>query len=396
MNAPLNVFITAGEISGDILAAQLMTALKDLTGAKVAFSGVGGPRMAEAGLKSLFPIDDIAVMGLVDILPRARHLLARIRQTAEECARRKPDIAVLVDAPGFNHRAAIIIRKLDPTIPIVIYVAPQVWAWRPGRAKNMLSYCDHVLALLPFEPAFFEKVGLHCTHVGHPVVERFPGGGLGGAFRARHGIAPETPLLAVLPGSRRKEVGRLSPVFAETLGMLKVRHPSLVAVVPTIPHVEAQVREAAQNWPVRAIVTADETDKYPAFEAADAALAASGTVALELALAGTPMVIAYKVDALTAFYVRRVVTTKYANLVNLIENRLVVPELLQENCTAVTLAEATDRLLTDDTARAAQKSAFIHAAKALGLGQEAPSMRAARAVLATVGDFSARRVEARS
>jgi lipid-A-disaccharide synthase len=378
----LKVFITAGEISGDLLASQLMRSLKQLT--PVSFSGVGGPRMTVEGLTSLFPIDDIAVMGLVDILPRAPQLLARIRQTAEECARQKPDVAVLVDAPGFNHRAAIIIRKLDPTIPIVIYVAPQVWAWRPGRAKNMPRYCDHVLALLPFEPAFFEKVGLKTTHVGHPVVERFPGKGLGAGFRARHDIADDATLLAVLPGSRHKEVARLEPIFAETLARLKTLHPKLVALVPTIPHVEAQVRDAAARWAVPSIVSAAEEDKYPAFEAAEAALAASGTVALELALAGTPMVIAYKLDALTAFYVRRVVTVPYANLINLIENRLVVPEFLQETCTADTLAPAVNRLLTDESARAAQQAAFAHAAKALGLGDEAPSLRAAKAVLSTV------------
>jgi lipid-A-disaccharide synthase len=296
----------------------------------------------------------------------------------------KPDLAILVDVPGFNLRIAERLKPIAPEIPIAQYVAPQAWAWRPKRAVEMRAYIDHVLALLPFEPAFFQKAGVRCTHVGHPVVERFPGTGLGKSFRARHNIAKDAQLLAVLPGSRRKEVSRLGPVFAETLALLKAKHPDLVIVVPTIPHVAAQVREMAATWPLPALVLEEESEKYPAFEAATAALAASGTVALELALAGAPMVIAYKVDWLTAAYVRCAVKVKYANLINLIADRDVVPELIQEKCTPESLARETDRLLTDESARLAQRKVFEESARALGLGQEAPSMRAARAALATI------------
>ena len=384
MNRRLRIFITSGETSGDMLAAQLMRALKELTGGAVLFEGVGGPRMEAEGLTSLFPVDDIAVMGLVDILPKIRILMNRIWTSVRHAAAMKPDLAILVDVPGFNLRIAERLKPIAPEIPIALYVAPQAWAWRPKRAIEMRAYVDHVLALLPFEPAFFEKAGVRCTHVGHPVVERFPGAGLGPDFRARHNIPQDATVLAVLPGSRRKEVSRLAPVFAETLALLKARHPNLVIVVPTIPHVAAQVRDAAAAWPGRAIVLEEEREKYPAFEAADVALAASGTVALELALAGTPMVIAYKVDWVTAFYVRRAIQVKYANLINLIADRLVVPELIQENCTAENLARETDRLLSDETARMAQRIVFEDAARALGLGQEAPSLRAARAALATL------------
>lgn len=384
MMRPLRVFITSGETSGDMLAAQLMRALKTLTQGAVSFEGVGGPRMQAEGLTSLFPVDDIAVMGFVDILPKIRVLMDRIWTAVRYAAQMKPDLCILVDVPGFNLRVAERLKPLAPDIPIALYVAPQAWAWRPRRAIEMRAYIDHVLALLPFEPAFFEKAGVRCTHVGHPVVERFPGKGLGEGFRQRHNVPTDAPLLAVLPGSRRKEVSRLAPVFAETLALLKARHPGLTAVVPTVPHVAETVRDVSQSWPIPNIILEDEADKYPAFQAASTALAASGTVALELALAGTPMVIAYKLDWVTAFYIRRAVKVKFANLINLIEDRLVVPEFLQEQCTAENLAHASDRLLSDETARMAQREAFAEAARSLGFGQEAPSMRAARAALATL------------
>jgi lipid-A-disaccharide synthase len=312
-------------------------------------------------------------------------LLARIRDCADFAAATKPDVAVLIDAPEFNHRVARRVRRMAPLVPIAIYVAPQVWASRPKRAKAMRWYVDHVLALLPFEPPVFEKAGITCTAVGHPVIERFPGRGQGGDFRRRHGIAPEATVLAVLPGSRVNEVRRLMPVFREAVDILSRRFPKLVAVMPTVETVRARVAAAAADFPVRAIVLEDESEKFPAFEAANAALAASGTVSLELALAGTPMVIAYKADALTAFVVRRVVTVTSLTLVNLIVGRAAVPELLQEDCTAEALAREVGRLLTDEAARDAQCNAAAVAIKALGLGGEKPSLRAARAVLATIG-----------
>ncbi len=386
-SAPLRVMITAGEISGDLLGGQLMVKLKELTGGNIVFSGVGGAHMAAEGLKSLFPIDDISVMGLIDILPRARQLLKRIDQTARHAATFKPDVAVLIDVPGFNHRVAIRMRKYAPDVPIAIYVAPQVWAWRPGRAKNMLKYVDHVLALLPFEPPFFEKAGLRCTFVGHPVVERFPGLGLGEGFRARNAIASDATVVAVLAGSRMKEVHRLLPIFQIAVETLAARHPGLVAVLPTVPHVEQAVREAAKAFSIPTIVTADPDDKYPAFEAADVAIAASGTVSLELALARTPSIIAYRIDPITAFYVSRVVMVDYASLVNLIMNGPAIPELIQENCVTEKVTAEADRLLTDETARARQLAAFDATRTALGLGGEAPSLRAARAVLATLPNY---------
>lgn len=384
MNTPLSVMICAGEPSGDVLGAQLMDALRRLAGTDVAFTGLGGPAMAQRGLTSLFDIGDLAVMGFMDVAPKIPLLLRRIRETAEFAARTRPDVLVLVDAPSFAHRVAHRVKALAPDLPVVIYVAPQIWAWRPGRAKQMPHYVDHVLALLPFEPAFFERYGVKTTHVGHPVVERLVDPGQGLAFRARHYIAPEQTVLAVLLGSRRKEVSRLAPVFGETVNRLAAKFPNMVLVLPTIPHVERAVRAAVGDWPLRTVVTAAAEEKFPAFEASDVALAASGTVALEIALAGTPAVIAYKVDAISAAIARRLITVKYANIVNLILNREAVPELIQENCTAPKIAAALEHLLTDEAERARQRSALASAMEALGKGDDSPSLRAARAVLESV------------
>lgn len=379
------IMVVAGEPSGDLLGGQLMKALKTLTDGAIAFTGVGGARMEGEGLSSLFPLEDVAVIGLAGIAWRLPKLLARIRDCADFAAATKPDVAVLIDAPEFNHRVARRLRRMAPSVPIAVYVAPQVWASRPKRAMAMRWYVDHVLALLPFEPPVFEKAGITCTVVGHPVIERLAGAGQGTVFRTRYGIPNEAKVLAVLPGSRTSEVRRLMPVFRDAVEMLARRWPDLVAVMPTVETVGARVAAAATSFPVRAIVLDDETEKFPAFDAADVALAASGTVSLELALARTPMIIAYKADALTAFIVRRVVTVTSLTLVNLILGRQAVPELIQEDCTAEALAREVSRLLTDEVARKAQRQAAESAIQALGLGGELPSLRAARAVLATIG-----------
>jgi lipid-A-disaccharide synthase len=380
-DAPARLMLVAGEASGDVLGAQLMKALRALTSGAVTFSGVGGARMQAEGLASLFPMEEISVIGLAGIVWRLPRILARIRDCADFAAATKPDVVMLIDAPEFNHRVARRLRRMAPSVPIAIYVAPQVWASRPKRAQAMRWYVDHVLALLPFEPPVFEKAGVACTAVGHPVIERFPGRGHGGAFRARHGIASDNKVLAVLPGSRVNEVRRLLPVFHETVERLSLLFPNLVAIMPTVETVAPRVSAAAAELPVRAIVLADEQEKFPAFEAADAALAASGTVSLELALAGTPMVIAYKADALTAIIARRLATVTSLTLVNLIAQRAVVPELLQEACNAEALTREVSRLLTDERARQAQREAADAVIRTLGLGGEKPSLRAARVVL---------------
>jgi lipid-A-disaccharide synthase len=383
-DAPIHIMLVAGEPSGDQLGVQLLKALRSLAGESTAVSGVGGPRMTREGFVSLFPMEDIAVIGLAGIVWRLPRLLMRIRDCADYAAETRPDAVVLIDAPEFNHRVARRLRRRAPDVPIVIYVAPQVWASRPRRAEAMRWYVDEVLALLPFEPPVFEKAGLSCTVVGHPVIERVPARGQGASFRARHGIAPDATLLALLPGSRLSEVRRLMPIFREAVARLVHRWPKLVAVVPTVDSVATRVRIEAEDVAARTIILTDEDEKFPAFEAADIALAASGTVSLELALAGTPTVVAYKVDPLTAAIARRVVTVPYLSLVNLIAGRAVIPELLQEACTGEALAAELDRLLTDGAARDSQRRAATEAIKKLGIDGEKPSLRAARAVLATI------------
>ncbi len=380
------IFLVAGEPSGDALGARLMAALKKQTQGKIRFAGVGGEKMADEGLVSLFPMRDIAVMGLIEVIPRLKTILARIALTAEQAERLDPDVVVTIDSPDFNFRVA---RRLKGKgFPLIHYVAPTVWAWRPGRARAIARVLDHMMALLPFEPPYFEREGLACTFVGHPVLESGAGAGDGPGFRARHGIPLEAPLLCVLPGSRRSEVRALLPPFGAAVGLIVKQVPDLRVVVPTLATLAGEVRAATAAWPGRTEVVEGEGEKYDAFAACDAALAASGTVSLELALAGTPHAVAYRVNPLTAWLARRLIRVRFVNLVNLVLERAVVPELLQEDCTGAKLAEAALRLLGDPAARAAQRAAFTEALRGLGPGSGKPSERGAEVVLATIARYA--------
>ncbi len=381
MSRPL-IFLVAGEPSGDLIGARLMGALKELTGGEVDFAGIGGERMAEQGLNSLFPMEELSIMGLAEILPRARHLLRRIAETADTAQRLSPDVMVTIDAPGFSFRVG---RRLpDRRFPLIHYVAPTVWAWRPGRARKIAQFLDHLLVLLPFEPPYFEREGLPATFVGHPIIETAAGTGDGARFRAEHGIPADARLLCVLPGSRRTEVTKLLPVFGETVRLLAEARPGLRVVVPTVAGVEQQVRAAVDQWPGNPVVFRGDQVKHDAFAASDAALAASGTVALELAMARLPSVIAYKVQPLTAWIARRLIKVRYANLVNIILDRPAVPEFLQDDCRPALLAPAVLKLIDDPAESAAQRQAAAEAVRSLGQGGTPPSARAAAVVLEVV------------
>jgi lipid-A-disaccharide synthase len=359
-----------------------MGALKELTGGEVDFAGIGGERMAEQGLNSLFPMEELSIMGLAEILPRARHLLRRIAETADTAQRLSPDVMVTIDAPGFSFRVG---RRLpDRRFPLIHYVAPTVWAWRPGRARKIAQFLDHLLVLLPFEPPYFEREGLPATFVGHPIIETAAGTGDGARFRAEHGIPADARLLCVLPGSRRTEVTKLLPVFGETVRLLAEARPGLRVVVPTVAGVEQQVRAAVDQWPGNPVVFRGDQVKHDAFAASDAALAASGTVALELAMARLPSVIAYKVQPLTAWIARRLIKVRYANLVNIILDRPAVPEFLQDDCRPALLAPAVLKLIDDPAESAAQRQAAAEAVRSLGQGGTPPSARAAAVVLEVV------------
>ena len=377
------LFLVAGEESGDVIGARLMAALKHRTGGAVRFAGIGGERMAAEGLESQFPMQELSLMGLVEILPKARHLLRRIRQTAEAVLQLRPDAVVTIDSPGFNLRLA---KRLEGQgIKRIHVVAPQVWAWRPGRAAKIARLFDHLLTLMPFEPPYFTVHGLDCTFTGHPVVENGADAGDGGSFRMEHGIPGDAPLLCVLPGSRAAEIDRLAPVFGETLARLARGRPELRAVVVAAPAVAERVGEAVADWSVPTVIVEGDRAKYDAFAACDAALAASGTVTLELGLAGAPMVVAYRVNALTAWLGRRLIKIPYVSLLNVVLGRKAVPEYLQEDCRADLLEAALAPLLDDPEAAAAQRRDCAEASRLVGLGGPPPSDRAAEAVLQVIG-----------
>lgn len=378
---PLTLMLVCGEPSGDQLGAQLMAALKTLTNNRVNIVGVGGEAMAAQGLQTLFSLDATSVTGLQEVVPRIPEILRRVRRAADYAAEVKPDAVVLIDSPDFTHLIAKRLKKIAPRIPTINYVAPQVWATRAYRARKMAMYFDLVLALLPFEAPFFEGYGLRSVFVGHPALERGKRMVGGAAFRARHGIVPEAPLLAVLPGSRTNEIRYIFPVFRDAVSLLAQRVPGLVTVIPAVPHVGARIRAGAVNWPVPLHILDSEAEKFAAFDAADAALAASGTVTTELALSRTPMVVAYKVGKVTAAIYKQLVAVKYITLVNLLLDRLAVSEFIQEKCRPDLLAEAVVPLLTDNAAAARQVADLDEAMRRMGQGGGEPSMRAATAVL---------------
>lgn len=381
-DAPL-VFIVTGEPSGDLLAARLMRALRAETGGQVRFAGVGGEAMAEEGLDSLVDLSDLAIMGFLEVLPKLRRLLGHLDHVVEAILTQRPAVVITVDSWGFTGRLHKRLKARGAPMPRLHYVAPQVWAWKEKRAETVAGLVDHLLCLLPNEPSYFTPFGLPCTHVGHPVVEGGAARGDGAAFRAAHDIPADAPVLAVLPGSRRTETSRLLPVFADVVRRLSQEPDAagLRVVVPTVATVAAPVREAVARWAVPVTVVQGEAARYDAFAAATAALAASGTVSLELALAGVPHLVAYRVNPLSAWLFRRISKVRYVNLVNLTLDRPVVPELLQENCSPSLLAECLKTVMIDDPFRAQQRAAFAEALAVLaGPGEGTPSQRAAQVV----------------
>lgn len=378
------VYIICGEPSGDLLGARLMVALREKTGGMIRFAGIGGESMAEQGFTSLFPIADLAVMGFAEVLPRIPTVLRRLKQTLADIERLRPDVIVTIDSWGFTGRVAKKLKQAGSTIPRIHYVAPMVWAWKENRTRHLAERVDRLMCLLPNEPPYFEKAGLTAVHVGHSVMESGAGQGDGAAFRSRHGIPAEVPLLCVLPGSRRSETSRLLPVFADAMARLAQRYPGLQVVVPTVGTVAEDVAAAVRSWPLPVTVVRGSHEKYDAFAAADAALAASGTVSLELALAHLPMVIAYKVSPVTAYIAKRLIKVKFASLVNILMDRMVVPEYLLERCRGDLLADAVSALLSDDAIRREQIAGTAEALQRLGHGGPSPSARAAQIVLEAI------------
>ncbi len=382
-----HIFIVAGEHSGDHLGAKLMAAMKRQSQSPLIFSGVGGEMMEAEGLKSLFPLSDVAVMGPAAILARLPKLVRRVYQTVEAARLASPDGVVIIDSPEFTHPIAKRIRKHDPSIPIVDYVSPSVWAWRPGRARKMRPYVDHLLALLPFEPQKHAELGgPPCTYVGHPMIEKQPWIDAldPGALRAKLGLAASRPVLCVLPGSRPTEVRRLMQPFGDAVKLIMERIGPIEVIIPAVPSVRHLIEAGLAGWPLRPHLVEGETDKFSTFRLCDAALAASGTVTLELGMVGTPMVVAYKVDAIAA-RLRFLLKVHSVVLANLVLGENAFPEYLQEDCTAEKLAAAVVPLMSDTPERRRQLGALGRIREKMLLDDETPSQRAARIVLQTFG-----------
>ncbi len=380
---PLDVFLVAGEESGDILAAGLMEALRQRV-PDAQFRGVGGGRMQALGLTSLFPMDDITAMGFAQVIFGLPRILRRLRDTVEAILASPPDVLVLVDAPDFTHRVARRVRRRLPHLPIVKYVAPTVWVWREGRARAMAPHIDRVLAVLPFEPQVMADLGGPPTiYVGHPLVGMLDRLRPNAEEAARREAGP--PVILVLPGSRRSELTRLGPVFGDVLGRLREQVPEAELILPTLPKRLAEVEAMVAGWPVRPRIITDEDTKHAAFRIARAALAASGTVTLELALAGIPTVAAYKVPWLEGRVAPYIIKVDTAILPNLILREKAVPEYLQWHIDPAEMASQLARLVKGGPEREAQLSAFSRLDAIMGLAGSSPGARAAHAVLDLVG-----------
>jgi lipid-A-disaccharide synthase len=380
MSVARRIFLIATEESGDRLGAGLMKVLRQRFGDAVHFEGVGGRAMAREGLTSLFPIEQLSIVGFSAVLLQLPKILQLIRLTVDAVMEMSPEILVIIDSPDFTHRVARRVRSRDPSIPIIDYVSPSVWAWRPGRARAMRRYVDHVLALLPFEPATYERLrGPACSYVGHPLTEQLASLRPNAEEQARRDADP--PVLLVLPGSRRGEVRHHMSIFGEALGRLHAAGIACDVVVPTMPHLVDAVRAGVKSWPVEPRIAVGEAERRSAFRIARAALAKSGTVTLELALSRVPMVAAYRVGPIEAWIAMRVIDVQSVILANLVVGENVVPEYLQNDCTAERLFDALREVLLDTALRRRQLEAFAGIDKIMSTGNLPPSVRAADIVL---------------
>jgi lipid-A-disaccharide synthase len=375
-----HIYVIAGEESGDRLGAPLIEALRRATGGNVRFSGIGGAQMAAVGVPSLFPLGELAIIGFASIPARLPAILRHIREAADAVIAAKPDVLVIVDSPDFTHRVARRVRARAPQIPIVDYVCPSVWAWRPGRAGAMRAYVDRVLALLPFEPAAMKRLGGPATtFVGHPLGEQVARFRPNAQEQARRASAP--PLVLAMPGSRSAEVRRLAAVFGQALGLVVQQVGPIEIVVPCVPRLAALVSQAVAAWPVPARIVTDPDEKDRVFRSARAALAKSGTSTLELAVAGIPMVTAYKVPLVEELVARLLIKVESVILANLVLGETVVPEFLQRDCTPEALASALVPLIGETPERRRQTEAFARLDGIMEIGRAVPSERAAAAVL---------------
>jgi lipid-A-disaccharide synthase len=374
------IFLIATEESGDRLGSALMKVLRGRLGDNVSFQGIGGSTMAAEGLHSLFPIEALSIIGFAAIPKKLPMILRRLAEATDAVLKAGPDILVIIDSPDFTHRVARRVRRRAPDIPIIDYVSPSVWAWRPGRARAMRDYVDHVLALLPFEPEAHRRLGgPPCSYVGHPLIEQIGSLRPDTAEQARRDAEP--PVLLVLPGSRRSEIRHHMAIFGAAIGLLQKQGAAFELILPTMPHLEQAISVALKEWPVRPRVVVGEQDKRAAFRVARAALAKSGTSTLELAIAGVPMIAAYKGGNVEAWIARRVIRSASVILANLVVGENVVPEYIQQDCTPEKLAPALRDVLGNTLLRQRQVEAFARLDTIMATQKASPSIGAAEIVL---------------
>lgn len=384
----MKIYLVAGEPSGDALGARFMQAMRKKTNGNVEFYGVGGESMENQGLKSQFDISDLAIMGLSEVIPSIPKVLRLIRQTVDDIVKIKPDVVITIDSWSFGSRVQKALRKKNLNIPQVHYVAPQVWAWKKKRAKTMYKYVDHLMTLLPQEPKYFTPYGLDTTFVGHPVIESKVINGSGEEFRKKYNIADNKRIMAILPGSRHNEVAKLLPVFLETAQKIYDEDKSFCFVIPTVKTVAKRVNKIAADSKLPIIVVDNENDRHNAFNAAEIAIAASGTVALELAIANIPHVIAYKVSPISAMLVRRFLHIQFVNLSNILLGREIIPELLQERCISGNIKSYISELLTKKELYEKQMDGFDKVRKILGMSEQTPSENACDVILKIIKEKS--------
>jgi len=384
MSRPLCVMLVATEASGDDRGAGLAAALRDRLGGNVRFIGAGGQKMAAEGVQSVFDISELSILGVVDALLIYRRAMKLVDLAVDLAVREQPDAVILIDSWAFSLRVANRIRKRAPKIPLIKYVAPQVWAWRRGRARTLAQSVDHLLSIHTFDAPYFEAEGLATTFVGNAALGIDFRDADPGRIRNELAIADQAEVLLVLPGSRPSEIRRVLPPFAEAVARLQAERPDLQVIIPAAPTVAEAVRSAVATWPVRPHLVEGDRSKYDAMKAATVALACSGTVTIELALAGCPMVVAYRIDALTYalvnWLVRRPIT-----LFNIAAKSMVAPEFIQEDCTGIRLATAITERLDDPALRASQMASQFAALDVMGRGGPDPSSAAADAVISIVG-----------
>lgn len=377
----IKVYLIAGEPSGDLLGSRLMRSLRNKTSDNVEFYGIGGDTMEEAGLKSLFDISELAVMGIIEVIPSIPKVLQRINQTVQDIINKKPDIVITIDSWSFCARVHKALRKKKAGIKQMHYVAPQVWAWKKRRAKTMYKYIDALMTLLPNEPQYFTKHHLAATFVGHPVIESDALRANGSEFRQKYNIPEDKQIISVLPGSRKTEVSKLLPDFLQAAQLIYDQNPDVFFALPTVKTVSKRVKEEVKKSDLPIMVFETEKDRYGAFQASSAAIAASGTVALELAICNIPHIIAYKVSPLTYLLAKYLVKIKYVNLTNILLQKSIVPELLQEKCTPENIVSEINELLKNGREYEKQMNGFSEVKQYLSNGEQTPSENAADIIL---------------